>query len=173
MYALIRPFLSICLFRMAPQDLPASRMLLGIALTAHAVVAWVLWATTPYPVTDAFLAGVTQTVLLAAFTALVLFLHRLPDRILQTLTALAGTDALISLLSVPVSSWVQGAQLAGGDPGTATVLMLVLLGWTLAVYGHVLRHALSSPYFLGLVVALVFYWLTMNVMNSIFPPTPD
>lgn len=168
MLALIKPFLDICLFRQGPQDLPASGILLGIAVAAHAATA-VLLSTVSLGTLSAVLAGLLDTVLLCALTASLLYMQRLAMRVVQTLTAMAGSGAVITLVALPVIAWLHSVRAAGGDAGLAVLLLLVLLGWSLAVAGHILRHALSVPYFLGLVLAVVFYWISITVLNAAFP----
>jgi hypothetical protein len=155
---------AICLFRMAPQDLPSSPVLLGIALAAHAASGTFV-AVLVLDVPRAVGAGVTGTLLLALLTATLLGLNRLTERIPQTLTALAGCDALIGVLAMPVMYYAhtaEGAQLAAP-------LVLAMIIWSIAVFGHVLRHALSTPRFVGVVVALVFYWISMSILNHLYP----
>ena len=50
-----------------------------------------------------------------------------------------------------------------------TILLLAVVVWSLVVMGHVLRHALSAPLIIGLVVALIFYWIAVSVQNALFP----
>jgi hypothetical protein len=73
------------------------------------------------------------------------------------------------LIALPVSVWLHGADQAAGEGGIALLLLLILTGWSLAVAGHIFRHALSVRYFLGLVLAAVFYWISISVFRALFP----
>ena len=92
-------------------------------------------------------------------------------RLVQTLTALAGTGAIITLVSLPISGWFLGAGPESREGGFAIILLLMLVAWSLAVAGHIFRHALSVPFFVGLVLAIVFYGISISVFRALFPPS--
>ncbi len=117
----------------------------------------------------AILSGLLDTTLLVVLFGGLLYVQRKRERIVQTLTALAGTGALITIVSLPISGWFHGADKESGEGGLAVLMLLLLVGWSLAVVGHILRHALSAPYFAGLVLAVLFYWLSITVFRALFP----
>lgn len=168
MRALINPFIQICLLRQGPQDLPTSGILLAIALTAHTVMSVVL-SHISLNTLQALLSGLLDTVMLVVLTGSLLFVQRRITRVTQTVTALAGTGAIITFLALPLSGWLHGADQAAGEGGFALLLLLILTGWSLAIAGHIFRHALSVPYFVGLVLAVVFYWISISVFRALFP----
>lgn len=167
LFALLRPFIELCLFRIGPQHLPASTVLLGLALVAHTLTG-ILGSLMLLPGATALFAGLTGTVLLAAFTTVLLYLQRVPARITQTLTALAGAVTVVDVLGLPVLGWLESAQAAGGDQSLPALLLILLTGWSLTVQGHILRHALSASFWLGLGLALLFSFITWKVMRSLF-----
>ena len=164
---IVRPFVEICLLRRAPQDLPDSIFLLAIMLVAHTVTSILLNAVV-LEGWNALLAGVADTVLVSVLTASILYLHSFAARIVQTLTAMTGTGAVISLVAIPLFAWHAGAQQAGSPSALATLLVFAVVAWSLAVSGHILRHALSVPYFLGIVVAVAFYGISYTVFSNLF-----
>ncbi len=166
--AIIHPFVQLCLLRMKPQDLPASGTLLALALIAH-TAAGAAVATVSLGLTRALAAGVVDTALLCALTTGLLMLRALRERAVQTLTALAGAGAIIGLAAYPVSLWLHGAQSADGPEPALAVLLLAVLGWSLTVSAHILRHAISAPFYIGLLVSIVFYWISIRVLSSLFP----
>lgn len=166
--AIINPFIQICLLRQGPQDLPSSGILLGIALAAHTLMA-ILLSNMSLNVLRAIFAGVVDSVLLVALVATLLYIQRRGARILQTVTALAGTGAIITFVALPVSGWLHAADQGAGEGGFALLLLLILTGWSLAVAAHIFRHALSIPYFVGLVLAVVFYGISISVFRALFP----
>ncbi len=167
MRALLNPFIQICLLRQGPQDLPTSGVLLAVALTAHTVVS-ILLSSVSLSVASAFLSGVVDTALLVLLTGILLYVQRRNARLVQTLTALAGTATILTFIALPVSSWLHGADQAAGEGGYALLLLLVITGWSLAVVGHIYRHALAVPYFVALVLAVVFYWISVSVFRTLF-----
>jgi len=166
--AIVDPFIQICLLRQGPQDLPTSGILLAIALSAHTLMSIVL-SNVSLSAVSALLAGLLDSTMLVILTGTLLYVQRRNARIVQTVTALAGTGAIITLLALPLSGWLHRADQAAGEGGFALLLLLILTGWSLAIAGHIFRHALSVPYFIGLVLAGVFYWISISVFRSLFP----
>jgi hypothetical protein len=167
-YALVNPFVQIALLRYKPQDLPASLFLLKLTLSAHALLGVVMF-TSRLSFGQAVLAGITSTLLMCALTASLLFANRRSARTLQTLTAMAGSDVVVGVAALPVTAWLHGTATGAAASGLPGLLFLVLVVWNLVVAGHVLRHALSSPLPLGIVLALVLYMLSVNVIHTLFP----
>ena len=125
--------------------------------------------TTRHYDTQDLLAGITGTLLLCAMAAMLLALQRHLERLTQTLTALAGSLALLDLIALPITSWWQQVHDSGVANPLPALLLLAVLGWNLGVVGHVLRHALGIAWFMGIAIALAFYLLFMDVMNTLFP----
>jgi hypothetical protein len=164
-----KSFFSICCFRSRPQDLPASRDLLVLTLLAYAFSSFLLSLATQ-AVELAALSGLLDAVLLASITHIVLTLWRLPERWLQTTTALVGTGIIFSLLALPFS-WLL-ANSTDSDPLALLLFLFVisLLLWNIAVMAHIIRHALSSSFALAVLVALFYVWVITAVITSLFPP---
>ncbi|GMQ76568.1 MAG: hypothetical protein BMS9Abin01_1849 [Gammaproteobacteria bacterium] len=165
--AVLSPFIQICLLRQGPQDLPTSGILLAIALTAHTVIS-ILLSNMSLSVASALLSGVVDTALLVVLAGVLLYVQRRNTRLIQTLTALAGTATILTTIALPISGWLHGADQAAGEGGFALLLLLIITGWSLAVAGHIYRHALSVPFFVGLVLAVVFYWISVSVFRTLF-----
>jgi len=83
-------------------------------------------------------------------------------RFLQTVAAVFGSGALISLANLPL--W-----LYPGTPVPAPIVLLVMLGllWSLAVDGHIWRHALELPLPLGVAVAVLILIIQVSVFQFI------
>jgi hypothetical protein len=163
----VRPFIEICALKRRPQDLPTSTLLLAVTLTTHTLSS-ILLSTVTLDFWKALLAGILDTLLVVVLSASLLYFYRLRPRILQTLTAMTGVGTVITLVAIPLFSWSQGAQQGGGSP-LAALLVLVVIAWSLAVSGHILRHALSVPYYLGIFIAFGFFWISHSLFITLFP----
>ncbi len=168
--AIAHPFIQICLLRRGPQDLPTSGILLAIALAAHMLMA-VLFVAAYEGAVKALLSGALDTALLAVLTGTLLYTQRQNARFVQTLTALAGTGAIITLVTLPISGWFLDTGPESRQGGLAILLLLAVTAWSIAVVGHIWRHALSAPYFVGLVVAVVFLGISIYVLRTLVPPS--
>jgi hypothetical protein len=149
---------NICLLRANPQDLPASPTWLGLAIGAYfltgliGTLAGLDWA-------NALKVAVVSTVLLVAVMHTALLLRNLKPRVTQTLTALAGSGALMRLIA--------GAALALlHDVVPVLLLSLPFEIWAIVVYGHVLRHAFSISLPLGIGFAFLYMLFSSLVVLS-------
>lgn len=162
MWPLISRIAAIARFRAGPQDLPADPRLLGAVVAVDAVVNIVAMSFFTA-------AGQAAVVVLAAlglalmFSYIAVYLRGGVNRWLQTATALIGTDAIISLLSLPLSAaiarHVQPDGTSSADP-LLSLAMLALLAWYWAIAGRVFRAAMDLPPLGGLAVALAYVLVT-------------
>lgn len=150
----IKTFFNLCLLRANPQDLPSSNRLLGVALIAH-LTANLLTGLGETGLENALIASVMDTLLLVALTHTGLMVRDLRARTRQTLTALAGSGALLAVLAWAV---VTAAEMVTAQ---AWLVWLPFLFWFLAVYGHILRHAFNTSVGFGLLLATGYVLLSL------------
>lgn len=160
----LKILIGICLLRAAPQDLPASRGAMFAALVAYAA-AGLLGVLDVLTFENAVLATAVDTLLLAAATHLVLQWRHLENRLTQTLTALAGGGALLSLLA-----W--GAAGLAPQAFQPEWIWAVFLVWYTLVFGHVLRHALSITLAAGVAASLLYLFFSIGVTGLFMNPVP-
>lgn len=146
-----RTLLDIALLRRGPQDLPCSNTLLAILVGASALSSLAAQGQSRLPL-------ITLMVILvytAAFVHGVLQMKQLGARFTQTASAVFGTDALLTLVALPVL----GAMPPGDaqPPPLAVVAYLALLIWNVAVLGHILRHALDTRMGVGVLWAVAYF----------------
>jgi hypothetical protein len=150
-------------FRAGPQDLPAGWSMAILAALAYCVQGLIAdrLLDGPAAAPRSLLALAVQV---TASWALV-SLRRFPNRLPQTITALAGTGFLFSLISAVLL--LQAAP-GGIAPGLALIWFGVFL-WSLLVDAHIYRHALSITMSLGVLVAVVVFALNFFVIEALFP----
>lgn len=165
--ALIQPFVSICLLRGRPQDLPASGLLLAVALTGY-VGSTLLAHSVVLEISQPVLSTLVDTVLSSALPALLLYAHRLRQRIIQTLTALVGTGTIVTMIALPFVSELYEVARDGAEPGIEGPIVVLLWIWHVAVIGHILRHALSSSYLVGVLIGIALYVISSQVLGTLF-----
>ncbi len=146
--------LKICLLRANPQDLPPSTRLTALALAVYCATD-VVMAFITVPLARALQFAAVDTFLLVALAHMALSLRHLGVRLQQTLMALAGCGILLAIPALIVMGWI-GATLP-------PVVWVPLLLWSVAVYGHILRHALEVRYSLGIAAACVYVFIALMV----------
>lgn len=105
---------------------------------------------------NALLTAAVDTLLLAAATRLALQWRHFENRATQTLTALAGSGALLSMLA-----WTGTVLVRGSLP--PEWIWAAFLVWYTLVFGHVLRHALSISFAVGVGASILYLILSMGV----------
>jgi hypothetical protein len=155
-YALVDPFVKLCLLRRNPQDLPTSRSLLNAALAGYFLISAVL-GMRAYGLPRSLLQAGVEVAILILYTRMLLTISARPERIVQTLSALAGSGLLLGIAALPLSVLVPSGDALAGLPALAYLALMV---WSLIVYGHIFRHALSRGQLAGLLAALGFVLCT-------------
>lgn len=155
----------ICLLRANPQDLPASYALLAITLIAYAAAEMLGLADALSP-RRALDAVALDVALLVLITAAVLRLRGFNARLPQTLAALAGVSAVLTIVTYAfyalISPWF-----------APDVLGPLFVAWWLVVYTHVLRHALSLGIGAAAGVSLLYLVASIAVSLSYLGPLPE
>ena len=162
---LIKLFIDICLFKRGPQDVPASHILMGLAVVVYLIVGISLLGLEGLRA-EAMLQALVELAILLGFVWANLKFMGLPNRFLQTSIAMLGSDALISSLAIPLVGWMALSEGAKG----AYLLLLLLMLWHLGVVAHILRHALSRPVSVGIGLAIVYVVASYQLMLLLFPP---
>lgn len=167
-YALIQPFVRICLLNANPQDLPASAVLLGICVSAYLLIT-AFMVMPIYGLSLSFQEAIVEIVLLLAYTQAALRIGAHPERYMQTVSALAGTGVIIGMLALPLAYSLYKSTVYGGANAPILFAYILVFAWLLVVYGHIYRHALSTGLFTGVLVGLGYIILTSVVIESVFP----
>jgi hypothetical protein len=165
MAALFQVFWQIALLRRGPQTLPASRELLWLLLAAHWLIGVILVLDT-FSLDRALLSGLLGTLIMVAVVHGLLLVHRHYNRVTQTLGALAGCEILLGLLTLPLLVLL---GMGGELQALATILWLLLLGWSIAITAHIFRHALGVSLGIGLLSAMGYVFISITLNIFIFP----
>jgi hypothetical protein len=158
----MRQLFALLVLRANPQDLPSSPVLLGVALAAH-TLAGVLTLAASFDLAPAVQAAFIDTALSAALAWLLLKIWNRLARFTQTVTALAASNALLSL----AAAWLPLAAL--GDTVSALLWGGFFL-WYLVVSGHILRHALDVPLMTGMALSFLCFLTAASVVGVVLGP---
>jgi hypothetical protein len=165
----IKVFWDICALKAAPQDLPASSFLLGLVLLAYFLTGAIV-ATLQWPLSQAILAAFLDTLFLTSLSRVVLWARMLSGRYVQTLTALAGSGAVMTLVALPIVFWQKLVGVTDASiPTLPSWLLMIWMVWNVLVVGHILRHALSTLLALGVGLAVAYAYITFELMRIFLP----
>lgn len=165
MAKLIMMFWQVCTFKIGPQDLPSSSALMRTSILAY-VLASILVSALSLSTGKALVSGILDVALVAAMTQLLLWIRELNARFQQTFIALMGSGAIIGFLALPLLAM----QMAAGEQAAAlpSLIIVGLMFWNVAIVGHILRHAIDAPFFVGVGIALIYMYVSVSVMRSLF-----
>lgn len=172
MILILRRFFDICLLRLAPQDLPASTFLFGVSLLLYVAIGLVM-ALQSLPVLSAVALIAVDALLLAGMLWALLWVRDLLNRFQQSLTALYGAGAVMQAIAAPL---VLGQPpIAGAETVTTAMMVISLLLWlwllwNLMVIGHVLRHTIATSLPVGMMLGLLYVFVSFSVTRSLFFP---
>jgi len=141
---LFHTFWQLTTFRLGPQDLPRSSVLLVVISVINLILSITINHSV-FSFGDSVLYGVLEMLVLTAVTSLLLVCFSSLNRLQQTLTALMGCGAFISMLVVVVLVLI---------PSVPQWSQLAIFFWNLLVIAHVLRHALAVHFIAGFFCAL-------------------
>ena len=165
MLQIVDAFWKVCLMRLGPQDLPSSRFLLWSSAFAYMLVSWMVSLLTLSPLT-ALLSALVDTGVLMGLAMLVLWVRELGVRYTQTATALLGAGALLMALALPFL--ILQREMGEDNNFLPSIIVLALMIWNLNVVGHILRHALDTRFFVGLLLSIVYLYVSISVFRAFF-----
>ncbi|MEX2524228.1 MAG: hypothetical protein WD750_04660 [Gammaproteobacteria bacterium] len=170
--AILKAYFRICLFRGEPREMPAATAFLVFSAGLY-TLAGMLLVLVYQSLSAAVLSALLETALLLGVIWLLLAAFRLQSRFNQTASALTGSGFLFSLFSLPLFLLRPWEGDAGGSPLLALVslALLFLFGWNIAVIGHILRHALSTRFAAGILLAIGYVWLITAALGFFIPET--
>lgn len=161
-----RLILDIALIQRGPQALPASLWLTLVALAVYVVVG-ALAHQLIMPVATPLGPALFDLFLMVGFALALLYGFGYPERSLQTLAALGGTGTLLTLCGLPVVQMLD-ADAKGAIAALGVILWSALMVWSLAVTAHILRHALSVSFAVGLFLAVAYMMVSILLYGTLF-----
>lgn len=165
---LAKAFLDICLLRKGPQDLPKSIVLLTVCAITYACIDVLLTVQTR-SVIESLLVTLVDVSFLLAVTYLILRQHKLVERWTQTMTALFGTGVILGLFIFPLVYGGGQHQYADWLQQVILFLFLLMVIWNIAVLSHIVRHAISTSIGIGVLIAILYIWMSSLLITMLFP----
>lgn len=171
MLALLRTLFDIVRLRKGPDAIPYSWLVCFIALLLWLLAGLSMTMITPEMDDDDFLYGTfTGVVGLAAYAAIVVSSGH-TSRLLQTVTAILGSGALISFMFLAgsvVLPPVFGLLPFLGQNAVNIVVTLFLL-WSIPVEGHIIARAIDRHWYLGITVAMAVFIMQLYLYSAVNP----
>jgi len=163
-----KAFLNICLLKKGPQDLPKSSVLLFLCLFMYTLID-VLLTVQSRPFEHALMVSLVDVGFLLLVTSLILKQHQKLDRWHQTMTALFGTGVILGIFIFPLVFGGVQNQYEAWLQQIIVVLFLIMVIWNVAVLAHIVRHAISTSMGVGIMIAILYIWMSSLLITMLFP----
>ena len=164
MKALLNTAVELCLLRLGPQQLPASPILLQVSLILNLLVGVLVMMAAKEGLAEAVAESLFEVALMLGVLYMGLKSYNKLRRFNQTASALLISGLLLGLLSLPLVSWNHRSQSA-----ESSLLLLLLIFWSILVLGHILRHAFSVPLNVGVAIGVAYTLFSWNLLALLFP----
>jgi hypothetical protein len=162
--ALLNTAVELCLLRLGPQQLPASPILLQVSLILNLLVGVLVMMAAKEGLAEAVAESLFEVALMLGVLYMGLKSYDKLRRFNQTASALMISGLLLGLLSLPLVSWNHRSQSA-----ESSLLLLLLIFWSILVLGHILRHAFSVPLTVGIAIGVAYTLFSWNLLALLFP----
>lgn len=164
---LVKTLFDITLLRKGPDSIPASviLLLLVLALWLFSSLA-ILSLIEEYDERDFIIGLYTALAGVLAYTAILVVAGH-ASRAMQTITAILGCGALISLAFV--AEFVLFTPFLG--PAITGIVAQLILLWSVPVEGHIIARALDRHWYLGIVIAIGVFVLQYVIYSALSPAT--
>ncbi len=159
---LLRTFIDIIALRKGPEQVPHSWLLLALAVVAMLVASFCALVLIERTVELDFRVSLLTIGAGVGFYAAVLVVTGYSRRVLQTLTAVLGCGAILTMLVVV--EYVFLRPLLGTD--LAGVIGTLISFWSVPVEGHIIARAIDKHWFAGIAIAIAAYALQLAFLSS-------
>jgi hypothetical protein len=159
---ILKVFFDVILLRRGPEDIPKSALLLMMAIASAVVVNMLFGAMveTVYE-TDFSLEFATELIKIASYI-IVLAIFGLMSRLMQTMTAIIGCNAILGIVSIAVLMLSQQFNIAELDG----ILAWLVIFWLILVEGHIISRAVKLHLITGVATAVVIFILQIGFYYS-------
>ena len=164
---LLKKYFDIAFLMGKPQDLPAGRNQLQIAVVLN-FVTYVLALVRFDGVGKASLHAAIDIACVAALFYVGLSFTKQLARFNQAFGAICGANAILNLFGLLLFSLTINEDVAS-SPQLAQLSLFVLIVWTLTLLAHVLRHTFNLRIFNSVMAALVYYLFILQLLSFVSP----
>ena len=161
MRQLLKIFVDICLFRANAEQLPYSFFLMVFCIITY-MISGMAVSLINLSVSKAILIVIVDTAMLLSFIYTGLWIRSFFNRAIKTITAIAGTNTLFTIIGLPLAMALNNQP--KDQASIFSMIYLILAIWNVGVLGHILRSALNMPSWVGIIIALMYFYVSINVL---------
>jgi hypothetical protein len=166
-------FWQMCLLRVGPEKLPASLPVVSMVLGLYLVIAFIsINVTRPSLTLGALVGSLLIGVLVeVGLVYAILRFKKYAGRVIPTLTALFGTNAIILLFLMVINLLLMKSDIPMLEM-LAESAFWVIFFWWMAIVGFIFHRAMDISIFQGVAMAFTLELLTNVASQALFPTPP-
>lgn len=167
MLALIETLFDIIRLRKGPDAIPHSAVLLVVIIALWLFAGLVMTLLTAELDEKDFVIGtITGVAGLSCYAAIVVLSGK-RARLLQTIMALLGCGALLSLMFVAGNVFLSPFL----SENISNFIVTLILLWTVPVEGHIISRAIDRHWYVGVIVAMAVFIFQLILYSAMDPAT--
>jgi hypothetical protein len=167
MNSFITSLFHICLFRSKPQDLPASKGSLKLAVIGASIV-FIVRNSLLTGVGNSVFVAIVQIVLLGAILWLLLRLFHKSDRWLQSATAFYGCSAIVVAVVIPFLLTSDSNTFTQDGLSLAKMAVFISSIWYFSILVFIIKETLETNVVLAFIITLVLELTLASILLKIF-----
>ena len=165
---LLRIFVDLCLIKKGPQDVPDSSVLLKAVFFIY-FLSGTLLLSSSVALSEAVAQSFIETLLLGFFVYLLLTFFAVKNRFNQSVTAIYGSGALITTLSVPFVFLMGSMTNSEGSTGAVGLIVFLIVCWSFVVLANIIRETIQKSLGICLLLTFCYLYLSYQVIQLIYP----
>ena len=152
--------------RKGPEDIPYSPPLLVVVLAAYAVVSLAMQLLGG-DLISALAHMLLDVGLMLVATTLLLYMAGHGARLVQTITALAGSGVVLALIALPIVVAMVSVDMQQGVPLPLGLAWLALVVWSVMVSGSIYARALGKHRITGVGIAMLLFIAALLLSDTL------
>lgn len=161
-------FFELCLMKKGPKDLPNSSALLTLVFCLYFLAGTVLLSSS-LVVTEALMQSLIETVLLGVFIYLLVSFFSIKNRFNQAITAIYGSGAFITIVSMPFIFWMQSLTASNGSTGIVGLIVFMLVCWSFIVMAYIIRETIEKGFAVSLLLTFCYLYGSFQLIKLVYP----
>ena len=161
-------FFDLCLIKKGPRDVPESSVLLKAVFFAYFLAGAILLSSANELLVAAIKAFI-ETVLVGLFMYLLVSFFSVPNRFNQSISAVYGSGAIITIISAPfifgMKDLVQNQQ----QTGLSGLLVFLIVCWGFIVMANIIRETIQKSLSVSLLLTFCYFYLSYQSISLFYP----
>lgn len=165
---LLRLFLDLCLIKKGPKDVPDSDVLLKVVFCLYFLAGTVLLSSS-LTLSEALIQSLIEALLVGVFIYLLVSLFGVKNRFNQSVTAVYGSGAFITISSTPFIFWMGSLADSESSTGIVGVIVFLIVCWSFIVMANIIRETIQKSLSVSLLLTFCYLYVSYQLISMMYP----